>query len=165
MPLPSLAIALIVLTLPATRAVAQTRYVDGVFVRTAEGVTELIAYAEPTHGRLRMAHGDLEQAPVVFELQGILSSLPHWRPIGVFVGTSALFEDERAERRQLPIAVRMMNVYAVEVRAATLERREELIPWLAAVRASADSPGYAFVVLRMESLTRYYPIRLTPLDQ
>jgi hypothetical protein len=145
------------------RGEAQTR---GLFINSAAGATELLVYAEATHGgRLRMARGELEQAPVVHEVLGILSSLPNWRPIAVIVATTELFRHETAERRQLPIAIRMRNVFAAEVRAVDLEKREQIISLLRAIKASPDTPGYAFVVLDLNGVRRYYPIRLTPRER
>ena len=154
--------------LPAiVSANAQVRYVNGLFVGSAAGVSELIAYAEPrSNGSLRMVSGDLDDVPVIHEISRILSSQPLWAPIGVIVATSEVFRDERAERRQIRIALRQLNVYTYEVRTSDLERREKIDALLKAVRASYDAPGYAFVILAMDGLgPRYYPIRLTPAER
>lgn len=159
-------VAAVVVWAIAGLAGAQTRGANGVFIRTADGVTELLVYAEPMQtGMLRMTRGELDQAPVIHELDSILTSLPNWRPLGVFVATAALFRDDRAERRLLPIAARMRNVYAADVRVVDLERRESINALLRSISASADSPGYAFVVLDLNGVRRCYPIRLTPLEQ
>jgi hypothetical protein len=141
------------------------RYIDGVFVAPKNGTApiELIAYAEArTTGVLRMLHGALDDAPLVHEVAGVLVSLPNWQPLGALVGTTELFRDELAERRQLSFAVQRRNVYAVAVRLVDLERRERIEQLLKSVRASAEVPGYAFVIVGSENHVKYFPIRLTP---
>jgi hypothetical protein len=141
----------------------QVRYIDGLFVASKGGVVELIAYAEEMNrGTLRMQQGSLEDAPVVHEITRIMSSIPLWPPVGVVVASAAIFRDDRAEQRHLAIAGQKVNVYAVEIRVADLERRERIESLLKSVKASYDSPGYAFVILASGDYRRYYPIRLTP---
>ncbi len=143
------------------------RYIDGIFVAPRSGAPiELIAYAEQTSGgRLRMAEGTLDDAPLIHEAVSVLASLPHWKPIGAFVTTTELFKDERAERRNMSFAVSKLNVYALGLRVADLESRDRIEDILKAVRASYDTPGYAFIVLSNDGYIRYYPMRLTPLEQ
>lgn len=88
------------------------RYIDGIFVAPRKGAPiELIAYAEQTSvGRLRMTQGTLEDAPLIHEAVSVLTSLPHWKPIGAFVTTTELFQDERAERRNMSLATSKLNV-------------------------------------------------------
>jgi hypothetical protein len=142
------------------------RYIDGIFVAPREGApVELIAYAEQTSaGRLRMTEGTLDDVPVIHEAVSVLTSLPHWTPVGAFVTTTALFKDERAERRALPFAVVKLNVYALSLRIADLERRDRIDGLLRAVRASYETPGYAFIVMANDGYIRHYPLRLTPLE-
>lgn len=67
--------------------------------------------------------------------------------------------------RELPLAVNKLNVYALGIRLADLERRDKIESLLKAVKASFDNPGYAFVVVETDgSYLRYFPMRLTPLD-
>ena len=149
----------------ASRAYADQQYINGMFVYVkGSGPTELIAWAEAnSRGQLRMQQGSLEDAPVVHEIEGIFTSIPLWRPVRVFVSTEHIFHDDRAEVRHLAIASRVMNVYTLALRVADLERRAKINSLLTSVRASADMPGYAFVVLRSSGISdRYYPIRLTP---
>ena len=143
------------------------RYIDGIFVAPREGAPiELIAYAEQTSvGRLRMAGGSLDDAPLIHEAVSVLASLPHWQPIGVIITTTHLFKDERAERRTLSYSVSKLNVYALGIRIADLENRARIEDLLRAVRASTDQPGYAFIVMSNDGYIRYYPMRLTPLEQ
>jgi hypothetical protein len=146
---------------------AQTvRYIDGVFVAPKGGAPiELIAYAEArSTGILRMSHGSLEDAPLVHEVVSVLASLPNWRPVSITISTEEIFKDERAERRGLVFAVSKLNVYALGLRIADLERRERIESLLKAVRASVGNPGYAFVGMESDGYVRYYPMRLTPLE-
>jgi hypothetical protein len=143
------------------------RYIDGVFVapKGASAPIELIAYAESlSTGILRMQYGSLEDAPLVHEIAGAMVSVPNWKPVGAFVGTTELFRDDRAERRRLSIAAQQRNVYAVALRIVDLERRERIEALLRSVRASADAPGYAFIAIASGEHVKYYPVRLTPLE-
>jgi hypothetical protein len=148
---------------------AQTvRYVDGLFIHTGPdgGPIELIAWAEATsRGQLRMSRGTLEDAPAVDTIARIMCSIPLWRPVGAFVTTTGLFVEERTERRNLAFAVRKLNIYALEVRIADLEDRAKIDALLRAVRASQDTPGYAFIVLSGGDYQRFYPVRLTPAER
>jgi hypothetical protein len=82
---------------------------------------------------------------------------------GVFVTSGHIFSDEWAERRQLAFTTRPRSVYGREVRVSDLAQRDKIERSLKSAKASADVPGYAFVVLATdESYRRYYAIRLTP---
>lgn len=50
------------------------------------------------------------------------------------------------------------------MRIADLEKRERIENILKAVRASYDKPGYAFIVMSSDGYIRYYPMRLSPLE-
>ena len=156
-------IAVLSLVAFAPAAHGQPRYIAGVFVSTPEGITELMAYAELSNrGRLEMTSGDLEDAPLITQADGMLASLPLWTPIRLIVATTKIFDDERAERRELPFSVRKRNISTIEVFSSDLKRRERIDALLKAVRASGDTPGYAFLVLAMDgALPRYYPVRLS----
>jgi hypothetical protein len=79
---------------------------------------------------------------LVDEIHGILASIQFWKPVGVIVATTVAFHDDRAERR------------------------EKVASLLRAVGATAETPGYAFVVMVVDgSAPRYYPVRLTPDDR
>jgi hypothetical protein len=151
--------------MPALADAQAVRYIDGVYVapKGAAAPIELIAYAESfSNGVLRMQHGTLEDVPIVHEIGGAMVSVPNWKAVAVFVGSTALFEDERAERRRLPFAVQQRNVYAAAIRIADLEQRTKIDGLLKAVRASSDRPGYAFIVIASGGHEKYYPVRLTP---
>jgi hypothetical protein len=143
------------------------RYIDGLFIAPKGGAPiELVAYAESlSTGMLRMQHGTIEDAPLVHELVSVLASIPNWQPQSVTVSTEQIFRDERAERRGLVFAVSKLNVYALGLRIADLERRDKIESLLKSVRASYDNPGYAFVAMRSEGYVRYYPMRLTPMER
>jgi hypothetical protein len=139
------------------------KYIDGVFVAPRGGTPiELIAYAEAnSRGILKMQEG-----PLVHEVVSVLISMPHWQPRTSIVTTSEAFRDEQAERRTLRIAVSKLNVYALGVRIADLEKRDKIDSLLKAVRASYDQPGYALIVIEADGgYKRYFPIRLTPLEK
>lgn len=159
-------VLLIALLAVTARGHAQVvRYIDGVFVapKGASAPIELIAYAEGgATGILRMEHGTLEDVPFVHEISGLMVSVPNWRPVVAFIGTSELFRDERAERRRVVFASRRRNVYAVALRIADLERRDRIEELLESVHASYDTPGYAFIAIGSDTHFKYFPIRLTP---
>ena len=143
------------------------RYIDGVFVTPKDGAPiELIAYAESlSTGILRMQDGTLDDAPLLHELGRVLVSIPNWQPVSAFVATSALFSDDRAERRNLSMASRRLNVYATELRIVDLERRDKIEALLKSVRASYDTPGFAFITIASDAHVKYFPVRLTPLER
>ena len=140
---------------------AQRSYIKGLFVGTREGPVELIAWAEAAaRGRLSMASGSIEDVPVVPNVMRVLCNLPLWRPVDVMVASHAIFSDERAERRHLRFATRPLNIYALEMRVADLERRATIERLFRSVRANDDRPGYVFLVLESSGLLRYYPFRI-----
>ena len=143
---------------PAAR---QRDYVAGVFVGTPDGPIELTAYAEAaTNGQLRMTKGSLENVPTLSTVQRILCNLPNWQPGGVFVSTQQIFQDERAERRELQFAVRRLNISALEVRVENIERKDRLAELVRSVGASEKSPAYVFIVMATNGLSRFYPFRV-----
>ena len=148
----------------AASLVAQTpRFIPGVWVSTAEGPVELIAFAELRPiGTLEMTRGALEDVPGVRPHSSlrVLTSLSNWGPSGVLVASEAIFSDRLAERRSLKFAGRNLNVYSHELRIVDLESERSVARLLESVRASADAPGYAFVILYSSGMRRYYPVRL-----
>ena len=161
------------LVLAAAPAGSQSQYQPGVFVATSDGPVELTAFAvqaaagvreisrDGRIGILRMEHGALENAPVVRDVQRFLVNLPSYCPAGVMVATTAFFGDERAERRDLPIASERRGMWTFEVRAADLEQPDTVARLLESVRASDNEPGYFFVVIGgHEMMPRFYPFRM-----
>ncbi len=143
------------------RAAAQRGYPPGVFVGTPGGPVELIAWAEAIrNGQLRMSSGTLKDVPSVSSVTRVLANLPNWKPAGVLIASEEIFRDEYAERRQLPFATRPLDVSAIEIRIADLERTDRLRRLLHNVRASEDTPGYVFVVMASGGLGRFYPFRI-----
>jgi hypothetical protein len=157
---PFLFLALL-LTAPVRMPAAQSAYVNGVFVGTSQGPLELTAWAEPTRsGELRMARGELSNVPAVTAITRILCNLPNWKPTAVFLASQEIFRDDRAERRQLPLAIRVLNVSAIEIRVQDLESAARIRELRKSVRASETAPAYFFVVMATNGLERYYPARL-----
>jgi hypothetical protein len=142
-------------------AAAAQSYQPGVFVATPHGPIELTAFAEVMRsGQLQMAKGSLENVPTVTEFLGILCNVPNWRPGGVMIANKAIFRDERAERREVPYALRMKNISAFEVRVENVERRDRLAQLIRDVRASDEDPAYVFIVMASNGLNRLYPFRV-----
>ena len=136
-------------------------YHDGVFVATPHGPIELTAWAEVMRsGQLRMAKASLGNVPTVTEFLAILCNVPNWRPGGVMIASELIFSDERAERREVPYAVKLKSISAFEVRVEDVERKENLARLIRDVRASDDSPAYVFVVMTANGLNRLYPFRV-----
>lgn len=153
-------------------AAAQFVHAQGLFMQERDAAErELLAYAEIGGAEeLRMQRGTIEEIPGLHELVGILCNIPSWRPTGVIVTTLEAFHParaDRAERRPLTIAQNQINAFARLVRISDLERRDTIDRLLRSIRASADNPAFALIVLRQvgSDYDRYYPIRLTPLER
>jgi hypothetical protein len=145
-------------------AAGQGGYVHGVFVGTPAGPIELTAYAEATTtGQLRMAKGDIGNVPTLPDPQRILCNLPNWQPGGIVIASHEIFNDERAERREVPFATRRLNMSALEVRVEDIERKDRLAELVRSVKGSKTSPVYVFVIMATNGLSRFYPFRV-PLD-
>ena len=146
---------------PTALVAQQSGYMPGVFVGTQHGPIELSAYAEVvTNGQLRMARGSFENVPTLSDVQRILCNLPNWQPGAIFVATQEIFRDERAERREVPFALRRLNVSALELRVEDIERKDRLAELVRSVGASEKSPAYVFIVMATNGLSRFYPFRV-----
>lgn len=159
----ALAISLAVAWLldPGALVARQVGYAHGVFVGTEHGPVELTAYAEPaTNGQLRMAKGSFENVPTFADVQRILCNVANWEPSAIFVATQEIFQDERAERREVRFALRRLNISALELRVEDLERQDRLTALIQRVGASEKSPAYVFVVMTTNGLNRFYPFRV-----
>jgi hypothetical protein len=144
-------------------AAAQTTYVPGVFVGTPRGPVELIAYSEiAPSGRMRMAdRTSLDDVPTVETVQRILCSMPEWTPTRVWMASHEIFNDERAERRQLAVTHRQFNVYTVELRVPDLEDPEKVARLVKQVRGTGGEPAYVFVSMDNQlGVGRHYVVRL-----
>jgi hypothetical protein len=162
-PLSAIVLAVLCL-LPFGHGVYESQETRGLFIGTSTSRVELTAFAEPTHGRrLQMASGALEDVPTLVPRPGvrIFSRMPGWHPSEIVLGSAALFnEDDDIETRTLPFATRRVNVYASDVRVASLEDPGNVVRLLASVDATEDNPGYLYVVMLSSGLLRYYPVRL-----
>ena len=143
-------------------ASAQQRgYLPGVFVATEHGPVELTAWAEVTRtGQLRMAKASLENVPTLADVRAVLCNLPNWRPGSVMIASEAIFRDERAERREIKFAVRLLNISAFEMRVEDVEQEDRLAPLIRAVGGSEDVRTYVFIVMVANGLERLYPFRV-----
>lgn len=154
----------------ATLAHAQPRYIDGVFVASPSGPVELIAYAEPSGtGILHLTNGSMDDVPTLRAGCRVLVSLPSWRPAGAIIATEAIFDDHRAERRDLRWSFRALNIYAADLEFRDLGDAKFVARRLKDVRASDDKPAYVFVIVSNSgsrgapgNIVRFYPLRLEP---
>src|SRR5688572_13546046 len=144
----------------ATASLLQA-YQRGVFVATQHGPIELTAWAEVArNGQLRMAKGSFENVPTITDVRGVLCNLPNWRPGSVFIASELIFRDERAERREITFAVRLLNISAFEMRVEDVEQKERLDDLIRAVGGTEDVRTYVFVVMATSGLQRLYPFRV-----
>lgn len=147
--------------MPSAAVVSGQTYQSGVFVATPHGPIELTAYAEVMRsGQLQMAKATLSNVPTITDFLGILCNVPNWRPGGVMIASEAIFRDERAERREVPYALRLKNLIAFEVRVENVERKDRLAQLIRDVRASDEDPAYVFIVMSANGLNRLYPFRV-----
>ena len=153
----------------AASFLAQTpRFVPGVWVSTPDGPLELIAFAElRSNGTFVMSSGTLEDVPSIrpHATLRVVTSLANWAPIGVLVSSESIFRERYAERRNLTYAGRKLNVYSHELRVVDLESEESVARLFKLVRASDETPGFAFVIMDSSGIRRYYPVRLTIASQ
>jgi len=151
----------LVCALMQSRVVSGQSYQSGVFVATPHGPIELTAWAEVMRsGQLRMAKASLGNVPTITDFLAILCNLPNWRPGGVLIASELIFSDERAERREVPYALKLKNISAFEVRVEDVERKDRLAQLIRDVRASAEDPAYVFIVMAANGLNRLYPFRV-----
>lgn len=169
--MPWLAVVAVALAFCCDATAAQQRYIDGVFVASPNGPVELITYAEPSGtGLLHLAYGSMDDVPTLRAGCRILVSLPAWRPAGAIIATESIFEDHRAERRDLRWFHRPLNIYAADLEFKDLGDAKFVARRLKDVKASEERPAYVFVIVS-NSLTartargdiaRFYPLRLEP---
>jgi hypothetical protein len=132
-----------------------------VVVHTNTEQVPLTAYAEMrSFGMLALSSGSHHDIPTVDSFRLVRTTLTGWRPAGAMVTTEALFQGEYAERRLLAASYRRVGVTAIEMRVSDLERPARVQELLAAVGAGERMPGYFFVILMSEGMTRYYPFRM-----
>ena len=155
-----LAAAVVVLVLQTPSA--GQRYQAGVFVASEHGPIELSAWAEVgRNGVLQMAKGSLSNVPTVNNVRGVLCNLPNWRPGAVFIASDLIFRDERAERREIKFAMRLLNISAIEMHVEDVEQKDRLDDLIRAVGGTEDVRTYVFIVMATSGLERLYPFRVT----
>src|SRR5262245_3671573 len=155
-----LAVALIVPLLQT--AAAGQRYLPGVFVATEHGPIELSAWAEVgRNGALQMARGSLSNVPMIKDARAIFCNLPAWRPGAVFIASDLIFKDERAERREIKFAMRLLNISAIEMHVEDVEQKDRLDELIRAVGGTEDVRTYVFIVMATSGLERLYPFRVS----
>lgn len=142
------------------RAVAQD-LLAGVFVDTPDGPQELGVYTTRTPGgRLRLAVGTLDEVPRVPGLVRVLCNLPFWRVQSAFISTGRILDDNRAERRRLPLRARQLTITAISIEVVATEDPAQLQPLLAAVGATAENPAYVFVTMESRGSIRDYIVAI-----
>jgi hypothetical protein len=134
----------------------------GIYVGTTEGPVELIAYADRlSFGQLRMSFGTFEDVPAFERMPRVLCNLPNWKPVLVWMSTRQIFRNEFAERRNLPFAVRPLDIAAVDIRIQGMDDEERLRKLWRDVRASESNPAYMFVTMSAGNVIREYMAELT----
>jgi hypothetical protein len=108
-----------------------------------------------------MSYGSFEDIPAFDSVPRVLCNLPNWRPELVWLSTRRIFKDEYAERRNLPFAVRAINISAIELRIGDLEDPARIRKLVSAVGGTADNPPYIFITLTANGVTRDYIAELT----
>lgn len=134
---------------------------SAVVLYTSTEQIPLKAYAElHRSGVMQLTSGSAKDIPVIQDLRFIRCALTGWFPGRALVASEELFRSERAERRILPIATRMVGVTAVEVRIADLESPKKIGELLSAVGVpEGGDTGYFFFTLTADGMTRYYPFK------
>jgi hypothetical protein len=134
---------------------------SAVVLHTSTEQIPLKAYAElHRSGVMQLTSGSLKDIPVIQDFRFVRSALTGWFPGRALVASEELFKSERAERRILPIATRMVGVTAVQVRIADLESPQKINELLTAVGVpEGGDTGFFFFTLTADGMTRYYPFK------
>jgi hypothetical protein len=146
--------------LVAGPAGAKQRFVEGVFTATETGAPlELIAWAEPVSGRLKMAHGFLEDAPILPRTYRFLVNVGGFSLAGVMAVNQDAFNRQldRLETKMLPHSAVKLNIRTVEVGVPELEDWDKVLRLRKSLRATAEKPLVFFLILHNGAVTRYYP--------
>jgi hypothetical protein len=147
-------------TRPA-HATQRSGFRQGIYVGTAEGPIELIAYADRlSFGQLRMSFGSFEDVPAFQRMPRVLCNLPNWKPVLVWMSTRQIFRNEFAERRNLPFAVRPLDIAAIDIRIQGMDDEDRLRKLWRDVRASESNPAYMFVTMTTGQVIREYMAEL-----
>ena len=142
----------------ATPAAAQ------ITLHTSTEQIRLKAYAEfHRNGRLQLTSGSTKDIPTINDFRFIRLSLTGWLPGKGMVASLKLFEDEKAERRLIPIATRKIGVTAYEVRIADLEDPARIADLLKGVDEESGEGAYFFFGIvgdGSDGAIRYYPFKM-----
>jgi hypothetical protein len=142
----------------ASHALAQS---SAVVLYTSTEQIPLKVYAElHRSGVMQLTSGSSKDIPVIQDFRFVRCALTGWFPGRALVASEDFFTSERAERRILSIATRMVGVTAVEVRIADLESPQKVATLLTAVGVpEGGDTGYFFFTLTADGMTRYYPFK------
>lgn len=140
---------------------AQRQYPEGLLLVDDDGPQELGAYAVlRPNGRLTMAFGTRDDILAAPRIPMIVCNLGLW-PVGaVWVTSDAIFEDARAERRQLPFSVNRASVRTTRLRIGALEDPANIRRLAHAIGAGPGRSVYAVFTTSNGPMTRHYLVRI-----
>jgi hypothetical protein len=139
---------------------AEQRFIEGLFSATESGTPiELIAWAEGQRGVLKMAHGFLEDAPILPRTYRFLANVGGFAVVGVLAVNRDVFTTEldRLNSKMLPHSAVKLNIKTVEIGVPELEDWDKVLRLRKSMNATADKPLVLFIVLSNGVLRRYYP--------
>jgi hypothetical protein len=148
------------LILGAPRVEARQQIAEGVFTATESGSPiELTAWAEPVRAVLKMAHGGLEQAPVLPRTYRFLVNVGGFEIAGVMAAHRDVFKNEidHVEKQMLPHSAVKLSLSAVEVGVRELEDWGKVLQLRKSLRVSKNDRPVFFVVLSNGPVKRFYP--------
>jgi len=154
----SLTLAMALLATPLS---ARQQFIEGVFTATDSGdPLEMIAWAEPLRGgMLKMAHGFLEDAPILPRTYRFLVNVAGFNMAGVLAVNQDVFSTQldRLESTMLPHSAVKLNIRTVEVGVPELEDWNKVQRLRKSMKATTDKPLILFIVLTNGVVTRFYP--------
>ena len=148
------------MALVATPLSARQKFIEGVFTATESGApVELIAWAEPVRGVLKMSHGFLEDAPILPRTYRFLVNVGGFNIAGVLAVNRDVFtrQLDRLENKMLPHSAVKLNIQTVEVGVPELEDWTSVLQLRKNMKAMPDKPLVLFIVLTNGAVTRFYP--------
>ena len=146
--------------LPTVPVVAEQKFIEGVFTATESGTPiELIAWAESEHGALKMAHGFLDDAPVLPRSYRFLVNIGGYQVVGVMAVNQDVFRTQldRLEKKMLPFSAVKLNIRTVEVGVPELEDWDQVLRLRKRLKATDDKQLVLFLLLHNGAVTRFYP--------
>jgi hypothetical protein len=154
----SLAFAIVLLAEPLA---ASQRFIEGVFTATESGApVELIAWAEPKQpGVLKIAHGFIEDAPILPRTYRFLVNVGGYSVLGVLAVNKDVFTEplERLDSKMLPHTTVKLNIQTVEIGVPELEDWDKVLRLRKNLKATDDKPLVLFLVLTNGAVKRFYP--------